>query len=264
MTATALLETLLYLAAKETDDDCRLALAKCLGEVGAIDESRLGRFHFSKGKTPESSHTWMLSQAPWHSTVARYEFVLLSSHLVRSLHAATVSIDQHKIAFCIQEVLRHLDSTGRSGNGSKSSLPNERNQDRMRTVESTMDEKNTDRDKDRDDKKGDPENCVDTDENVANRPKKERGEMSDWLKKKLVSAKVFKTIETYWYSKFNEVSTTSEFRQPHREVLFCCRCCWKAVLPTAAAAADDDDDDDENISAILSFFPMPSRSHQRC
>ena len=66
----------------ESDTDTRLALATCLGEMGAIDSNRLGREVNATSAallTTDSFNvsgfhgSWRLSQPPWKSQVIRYE-----------------------------------------------------------------------------------------------------------------------------------------------------------------------------------------------
>lgn len=110
---TFLMHSLLLRCAHEQDPECRIALALCLGEVGAIDPNLLG------GDIDSGSHSdqicdnheaWRLSQPPWKSQIHRYELALVTKHLVVALKAAPTTQDQHKIAFAIQEVLASLES----------------------------------------------------------------------------------------------------------------------------------------------------------
>lgn len=94
----------------ESDRDIRDALACCLGEIGAIDCNRLGQeINSSQFSTDNDSDDWRLNQPPWNSDLAQYQLRLVTQHLVWALRAAPAIIDQHKIGFGIQELLKQLD-----------------------------------------------------------------------------------------------------------------------------------------------------------
>jgi hypothetical protein len=96
----------------ESDSDIRNALACCLGEIGAIDSNRLGQeINASQFSTDDASDDWRLNKPPWKSDTAQYQLRLVTQHLVWALRAAPAIIDQHKIGFGIQELLKQLDST---------------------------------------------------------------------------------------------------------------------------------------------------------
>ena len=160
------IESLLRRCVAERDSRCRNALATCVGEIGAVDSNRLAtlriRSAFAKGTKGRS---WLLSNPPWQSIAARYELELLTHHLVTSLRAATSSVDQHKIAFTIQQLLVDLDRISRLGG-------------REKRVTSSLQ------------KGGDGDHS--------------RGNMTVWLRDHLHQAGVLETIETYWHSKFSE------------------------------------------------------------
>ena len=112
-----MMERLLARCVAESDDEVRLRLATCLGEVGAISEARLGEVTVGSSMGdevldgPKSSYKWRLEQPPWQSQDVKYELQLVTRHLVVALKAATSSTDQHKIAFAIQQLLRLLNSS---------------------------------------------------------------------------------------------------------------------------------------------------------
>eukprot|EP00956_Cyclotella_meneghiniana_P004175 scaffold5111_cov64-Cyclotella_meneghiniana.AAC.6 len=97
----------------------------CLGEIGAIDANRLGgditasQFHSENN----DSDDWRLSQPPWKSNVTPYQLRLVTRHLVSGLKSAATIIDQHKLAFGIQELLKQIDASRKldtSGGGGSS------------------------------------------------------------------------------------------------------------------------------------------------
>jgi hypothetical protein len=123
---TRLIEILLKRCADEIDDEIRVHLAICIGEVGAIAENRLGNVNLS-GSTKQDSlalHQWRLEQPPWRSRTEKYELKLVTKLLVSALKAATSSSEQLKIAFSIQQILVNLDTSDRSNaKNTRSMLP---------------------------------------------------------------------------------------------------------------------------------------------
>jgi hypothetical protein len=113
-----MMERLLARCVAESDDEVRLRLAACLGEVGAISETILGELAIGSSMgdeaidSPTSSYKWRLEQPPWRSQEVKYELQLVTRHLVVALKAAPSSTDQHKIAFAIQQLLHLLNSSG--------------------------------------------------------------------------------------------------------------------------------------------------------
>jgi len=98
---------LLQKCASEKNNDLRLMLASCLGEIGAIkpayldNDDSLDNFSGSN-----SSRKWILDKgAPWKSKSVRihYELQLVTNYFVTALKAAPTPTDQHKIGFAIQE-----------------------------------------------------------------------------------------------------------------------------------------------------------------
>lgn len=111
-----MLMRLLSRCVDETDHDIRDAIARCLGEVGAIDPNRLGKeiaaSQFNTKLMPnDNSEAWRLGQPPWNSNTTRYELRLVTRHLVWGLKSANSTLDQHKIAFAIQELLKQIDAS---------------------------------------------------------------------------------------------------------------------------------------------------------
>ena len=79
---TEVVQKLVSRCVTETDSGARIALATCLGEMGAIDSNRLGRevnaasaALLTRGSFDVSGFhgSWRLSQPPWKSQVIRYE-----------------------------------------------------------------------------------------------------------------------------------------------------------------------------------------------
>eukprot|EP00804_Cyclotella_cryptica_P008905 CCRYP_012021-RA/>CCRYP_012021-RA protein AED:0.02 eAED:0.02 QI:94/1/1/1/0.87/0.88/9/625/3358 len=176
---TKLIMRLLSRCVDESDCDIRDALARCLGEIGAIDPNRLGKeigssqFN-SKLMENDDSDDWRLTQPPWKSNVTRYELRLVTRHLVWGLKSATTTLDQHKIAFAIQELLKQIDANfvASKSNGNETSA--------------TLNEKNS-------------EHSIGT-------------PMSSWLKEKLEEADVRCIVEPFWTSTYQqqEISVTKK------------------------------------------------------
>ena len=110
---TQLLIRLLSRCVDETDPDIRDALASCLGEIGAIDPNWLGKEINSSqllantaGK--DDSSEWRRTNPPWKTPILEYQLWLLK-YLVSALLSAPATLDQHKISFAIQELLKILD-----------------------------------------------------------------------------------------------------------------------------------------------------------
>ena len=168
---TTMMEKLLARCATETDPQARLTLATCIGEVGAINENRLGelRIGTSMGDeaidSPKSTYKWRLDQPPWHSQAVKYELQLVTRHLVVALKAAPSSTEQHKIAFAIQQILHLLNAFGKQSEPNQTDLP--------------------------------PADAKDT--------------MTKWLRDNLKSYGVYDLIEPYFHSEFKEKVSGSYF-----------------------------------------------------
>lgn len=111
------METLLSRSVKESDSGARIFLAESIGEVGALDVHILDDNVTIERKRPETTlenlQSWRANNPPWRSRRARYELQLVTNHLVHGLKAAPTSGDQHKIAFCMQQLLVLLDHSAR-------------------------------------------------------------------------------------------------------------------------------------------------------
>ena len=113
---TKLLARLLARCVDETDQSIRHELAKLLGEIGAIDPNRLGREinssqFFSSSAGNYHSDEWRLANPPWKTEVAEYQLRLVTKHFVSGLKSAPSTLDQHKLSFGIQELLKILHNT---------------------------------------------------------------------------------------------------------------------------------------------------------
>ena len=110
---TKLLARLLARCVDETDQSIRDELAKLLGEIGAIDPNRLGREinssqFFSSSVGNNHSDEWRLANPPWQTKVTEYQLRLVTKHFVSGLKSAPSTLDQHKVSFGIQELLKIL------------------------------------------------------------------------------------------------------------------------------------------------------------
>lgn len=118
---TKLMMRLLSRCVDESDRDIRDALAICLGEIGALDSNRLGKeitsYQFSIEN--DDGDDWRLNQPPWKSSIDQYQLHLVTRILVRCLKSASSIIDQHKIGFGIQELLKQVNSIFISGQPSE-------------------------------------------------------------------------------------------------------------------------------------------------
>lgn len=120
---TKLMMRLLSRCVDESDRDIRDALACCLGEIGAIDSNRLGNeITFSQFTIEDKDRDdWRLNQPPWKSSITRYQLHLVIHILVRCLKSASSIIDQHKIGFGIQELLKQINATSIAGHSPEAS-----------------------------------------------------------------------------------------------------------------------------------------------
>eukprot|EP00934_Nitzschia_sp_Nitz4_P002344 Nitzschia sp. Nitz4//scaffold9_size221794//64787//75082//NITZ4_001337-RA/size221794-augustus-gene-0.161-mRNA-1//-1//CDS//3329560974//2344//frame0 len=138
---TRMIQKLLGRCVVESDSGCRLRLAVCLGEVGAIAEGRLGDLQVGSSMghetidSPNSSYNWRLNQPPWQSQVVKYQLQLVTNNLVAALKAAASTTEQHKISFSVQQLLRQLNKVGEQENSS----PNNRKMTKW--LEETLQEK---------------------------------------------------------------------------------------------------------------------------
>ena len=180
-TVTEMVDILLSRCVRENDEEARILLATCLGEVGAIAGNRLEDAKALGGggnEAGDDSFSWRLSKPPWQSRPARYELKLVTKYLVIALKAAPTSGDQHKIAHTIQQLLVLLDnSANESNSASKPAGISSRN-----LANGTVDSM-----------------------------KSSRQEMSSWLVGKLSDAEVLDVVEPFWFSMFAEVSYETLF-----------------------------------------------------
>lgn len=110
---TKLLARLLARCVDETDQSIRDELAKLLGEIGAVDPNRLGREINSSQFLSSSAGNyrcdeWRLANPPWQTNVTEYQLRLVTKHFVSGLKSASNTLDQHKLSFGIQELLKIL------------------------------------------------------------------------------------------------------------------------------------------------------------
>ena len=119
-TVTEFVEALLSRCVHETDQEARVLLATCLGEVGAVGAHKL------EERTSSSYGIVKSKQAPWHSRPNRYQLELVTNQLVAALKAAPSSNDQHKVAFTIQQILALLDRAAHEGDSKSTKKPTRR------------------------------------------------------------------------------------------------------------------------------------------
>ncbi len=173
----SLVQNLLNRCKSEGDPETRLALAICLGEIGAIDPNRLSEDVNSINKIsssiscldPNSAISkWRLQNPPWKlkSTHVKYMLKLLTNHLVTALKSSTTPLELNKISFAIQEIL---------------TLTNQCSND------ISSNEQNTDF------------------SNVENVEKNIHGVMNKWLEGILKKEGVYEDLETFWESDFQQV-----------------------------------------------------------
>lgn len=176
---TKLMMRLLTRCIEESDSDIRDGIARCLGEIGAIDPNRLGKeitgsqFHTEN----DDSDDWRLTQPPWKSNVTRYQLRLVTRHLVSGLKSASTVIDQHKIAFAIQELLKRLDTNS--------------------TLSSKTEGDNA------------PKTASGDVLETRNR------EMGPWLKDKLDEANVRCLVEPFWTTNYHQQDISANQRPPY-------------------------------------------------
>lgn len=115
---STLLQSLLKLCAVESEPRVQLACAVCLGELGAVDPSRVS-VRLSKA-SPFATHTSGTSASepsaeqkqrdafPWYAAPATLGMFLLEHHLVPGLRSAAGSASQDKSGYAIQVILKHI------------------------------------------------------------------------------------------------------------------------------------------------------------
>lgn len=112
-----MLQSLLRLCAHEQDGRVQAACARCFGELGAVDPSRV---RVRLGKPPALPATEGKSGGdsaafPWHVKLHDFGLYLLEHHLVPGLRSADRSATQDKSGFAIQGILRCISATYNEG-----------------------------------------------------------------------------------------------------------------------------------------------------
>ncbi len=120
-TVSNTIEILMQRCVLETDEEVRLELATCLGEIGAIGEHRLDDMSLfgPQGNGSISMYEWRLDQPPWQSRATKYELQLVTKYLATALKAASSQEEQLKIGFTIQQLLLLLDASVGENNNAK-------------------------------------------------------------------------------------------------------------------------------------------------
>lgn len=114
-----LLRELLSLLSHESDSKVSATCAQCLGELGAIDPSRvrvlLPRYQGGVEKVDDGSGSAINrkvisaeAMVPWDFSVSDFGVYLLENHLVPMLKSDTYNSD--RAGFAIQKILAHLVS----------------------------------------------------------------------------------------------------------------------------------------------------------
>lgn len=153
----------------ESDHEVRLLLGDCFGEIGAIGPNKLADLNFDWKPPSQASAK---SMKPWEASHTP-GFHIVKIHLVNALKAARSTIDQHKIAFAIQQILAILNIEM-----TDSSTGNKANPD----YKAAMTAK-----------------------------KASRHPMNSVLSKKLNDEKLFEVVEPFYHSEFAEVSFQVSF-----------------------------------------------------
>lgn len=140
---TILMKTLRSRCIDETDQSVKLAIATVLGEIGAIDPNRVtGNLSTSNETRTETVMqkisgiqstgnderviSWRIVQPPWKSLMVDYKLHLVKV-LVRALKAAADAMNQHKIAFAIQELLKQLNDYAEKEHPDNDLVPTSKN-----------------------------------------------------------------------------------------------------------------------------------------
>jgi hypothetical protein len=118
-----LLKGLLHLCSRESDHRVQLAAACCLGEIGAIDPSRVKvgmLLPTGAGTSIITSRIEGGSKSgpglPWRVSLFDFGMFLLEHHLVPGLRSAAGSASQDKSGFAIQIILRCLADNDNNDN----------------------------------------------------------------------------------------------------------------------------------------------------
>ena len=149
-------------------------LATCFGEVGAISANLL-----EETKATNETHSRKTITPPWYAAPHLLGLQLVTTHLVAALKSATLSSDQHKIAFAVQQILALLNEAGKSGiiAGTREEAPSQHLLQATSFIAGS-----------------------------TNKPK-----MHESLVHILVDAGVIDVIEPFWFSEFHEVSFAFAF-----------------------------------------------------
>jgi tetratricopeptide (TPR) repeat protein len=102
-----IIDTLLKRCIEESDSEVRGLLATCIGEIGAIGPNKLADMDADWGAS-NGQGSGMRRSKPWDS-VDSPGFEILTTHLVAALKSAPSAIDQHKVAFAIQQLMAILN-----------------------------------------------------------------------------------------------------------------------------------------------------------
>jgi hypothetical protein len=102
-----IIDRLLKRCIAETDSEVRGLLASCIGEIGAIGPNKLADLDADWGASIGRA-SGRCKTKPWESEESP-GFEIVCTHLVVALKAAPSAIDQHKIAFAIQQLMAILN-----------------------------------------------------------------------------------------------------------------------------------------------------------
>lgn len=102
-----IMKELLSLCSRETIYEVKLACAKCLGELGAIDPAFL-RLPSLRSLQHSKNGTEDEFQYPWQMTLPQFGMIILRSYIVIGLKAASSSSVQDQSGFAIQMLLHLL------------------------------------------------------------------------------------------------------------------------------------------------------------
>jgi hypothetical protein len=161
-----IIDRLLKRCIVETDSEVRGLLASCIGEIGAIGPNKLADLDADWGASLGQASVRGKTK-PWESDESP-GFEIVCTHLVAALKAAPSAIDQHKIAFAIQQLMAILNL--------------EMDSDSPKNSTETLDYKNA------------------MAASGANRPP-----MNAALAQKLCDKGVYDVVEPYYLSEFQEV-----------------------------------------------------------
>ncbi|CAM9282925.1 unnamed protein product, partial [Discosporangium mesarthrocarpum] len=188
--------------ATDSNPAIRDACGACLGELGAIDPARVALSLREDGEgrsrhhgTSKSLRSKTLSDcAPWEVTLEDMALILITDHLVPAFRASTTSMEQDRVAFGIQELLKLFSTCGSGDRHSKKRKVN-------------AEEKNS----------ATP-NLIPTERERDNRQGGEDaggpGPMPDRLATRLRAAQVLWVVEPFWSSTYKLASKDLSFSPP--------------------------------------------------